>query len=130
MSNMNRMANVKNPFQGDAKKVLCVCSAGLLRSPTAAYILNRAHGYNTRAVGHAEEYALILIDDAMLYWADEVVCVHMDVLLELDYMFEGSKIWKAVDVVTLSIPDKYEYGDKLLEELILEQYKEAQEDDN
>lgn len=70
----NRLANTKNPFQGDKKKVLCVCSAGLLRSPTAAWILSNApFNFNTRACGVEPEYALIPVDEALLYWADEVV---------------------------------------------------------
>ena len=49
---MNRIANSTNPFQKDYKRVLCVCSAGLLRSPTAAYVLSQApYNYNTRAAG-------------------------------------------------------------------------------
>jgi predicted protein tyrosine phosphatase len=31
---MNRLGNCKNYHQGKFKRVLCVCSAGLLRSPT------------------------------------------------------------------------------------------------
>ena len=52
---MNRMWNVSNPWQGDAKRVLCVCSAGLLRSPTAAKVLYDEYGYNTRAAGLATD---------------------------------------------------------------------------
>ncbi len=39
MINRNRWGNIDNPYQGSAKKVLCVCSAGMLRSPTAANVL-------------------------------------------------------------------------------------------
>jgi predicted protein tyrosine phosphatase len=76
VSSRNRLANAKNPYQGDMKKVLCVCSAGLLRSPTIAWILsNEPFGYNTRACGAEPEYALIPLDDALVFWADEVVVV-------------------------------------------------------
>jgi len=74
MSFMNRLANAKNPFQSDRKKVLCVCSAGLLRSPTDAWILsNEPFGFNTRAAGASDEYALIKLDQVLVEWADEVV---------------------------------------------------------
>ena len=54
MSLMNRLGNSKNPYQGDFKKVLCVCSAGLLRSPTAAWVLSNApFNFNTREIGRA-----------------------------------------------------------------------------
>lgn len=45
----NQLANVGNRFQTKTKKVLCVCSAGLLRSPTLANVLNLKYGFNTRA---------------------------------------------------------------------------------
>lgn len=72
----NRLWNCKNPHQGDRKKVLCVCSAGLLRSPTAAWILsNEPFGFNTRAVGLDTGHALVPIDSILLTWADEIVCM-------------------------------------------------------
>lgn len=74
MSNMNRLANAKNDYQGDAKKVLCVCSAGLLRSPTAAWVLsNDPWNFNTRAVGHAVDFALVPLDPVLIHWSDEIV---------------------------------------------------------
>ena len=67
MSLMNRLANTHNHYQGDAKRVLCVCSAGLLRSPTAAFVLSQEpFGFNTRAAGIAEDFALIVVDDVLL----------------------------------------------------------------
>ena len=74
-STFNQIHNVKNEHQGDRKKVLCVCSAGLLRSPTVAHLLNQKYGYNTRACGTDISYALIPISEALIYWADEIVCV-------------------------------------------------------
>ena len=48
----NRLHNVRNPNQGPAKRVLCLCSAVLLRSPTVAWVLGKApYDYNTRAAG-------------------------------------------------------------------------------
>src|SRR5580658_1563149 len=72
----NRLHNVRNPMQGDAKRVLCLCSAGLLRSPTVAWVLSNApYDYNTRAAGVDHEYALVGIDQFLICWADEIVCV-------------------------------------------------------
>ena len=76
IAKLNQLANVGNPFQGKAKKVLCVCSAGLLRSPTLANVLHRQFGFNTRAVGYCQEYALIPISQALIWWADEIVFVN------------------------------------------------------
>lgn len=38
-SKRNQIANADNRFQGTDKRVLCLCSAGLLRSATIADIL-------------------------------------------------------------------------------------------
>jgi predicted protein tyrosine phosphatase len=76
---MNRLANTKNQHQGIHKKVLCVCSAGLLRSPTLAWVLsNPPWNCNTRACGAEPEYALIPLDLALVEWADEIVCAEQE----------------------------------------------------
>ena len=123
MSFMNRLANSSNRFQGTAKRVLCVCSAGLLRSPTAANVLHKEHGYNTRAAGVAEEYALIPLDPVLISWANEVVWVEQRVYDEGWRKF--SDLLKSRRNVVLSIPDMYEWGNPTLETLIMQQYGEA-----
>lgn len=67
----NQIANTQNPYQGKSVKALCVCSAGLLRSPTIAKVLTE-RGYNTRAAGMSQEYALIPVTPALIAWADEI----------------------------------------------------------
>ena len=47
----NSKSPYDNPYQGSDTKVLFVCSAGILRSATAARIY--AKKYNTRAAGSA-----------------------------------------------------------------------------
>ena len=115
----NREANLTNKYQTDAKKVLCVCSAGMLRSPTCANVLHKEFGYNTRAVGVVEDYALIPIDLGLVLWADEVLVVEERVLdlfsKELAQAAEGK-------LVVLDLPDVFAWGDPQLEEYILEQY--------
>jgi len=71
LSERNQIGNAKNPYQGKAIKALCVCSAGLLRSPTIARELT-LRGYNTRACGTSEKYALVYISEALIHWADEI----------------------------------------------------------
>lgn len=109
---MNAMYNAKNPYQGPAKKVLCVCSAGLLRSPTAAIVLNREYDYNTRACG-IHDYALIQYDEILGHWADEIVVMYPDLVTE-DMPEEK--------LIVLNIPDMYEYMDKTLQRMIKEEY--------
>lgn len=114
----NRLANCKNRFQGTYKKVLCVCSAGLLRSPTAALILSQEpFNYNTRACGITEEFALIPIDDVLIDWADELVV--MDSTMETALSKKTSK-----PIINLNIEDKYEYRNTILMDLIKTQYIE------
>ena len=63
---INRIGNASNRHQGSYKKVLCVCSGGLLRSPTAAVVLaHEPFNYNTRSCDITAEYALTKIDKTM-----------------------------------------------------------------
>jgi len=119
MSFKNRLANANNEFQGDTKKVLCLCSAGLLRSPTAAVVLSQEpYNYNTRAAGVSDEYALIPVDEVLLHWADEIVCVEQRVTNALLEEFDIKK-----PIITLNIPDMYEYRHPELMRMIKEQYE-------
>lgn len=111
----NRFWNCTNPYQGDAKKVLCVCSAGLLRSPTAAKILWKEYGYNTRSCGLDIGHALIPIDDVLIAWADEIVCMTFE---------QEERLLKmgCTNVKCLNIPDNFRYMDAELCELIIQKY--------
>lgn len=119
----NRMFNAGNPHQGDTKRVLCVCSAGLLRSPTAALVLSQEpYNFNTRAAGIEESYALIPVDEVLLLWADEIVCMtkqHGDML---EIILKGLKI-TGKQVKVLNIPDNFAYRDPKLMKLIGEAYE-------
>jgi len=118
----NQISNVNNPYQGNAKKVLCVCSAGALRSPTLANILHVELGYNTRAVGTAQEYCIIPISEVLVAWADEIVFVDDDCKVYLDKEdWELIEEWGA-KVVTLGVEDKYDYGNPELKDILLQQY--------
>lgn len=116
-----RMQNLTNPYQTAAKKVLCLCSAGMLRSPTVANVLHQEYGYNTRAAGVDEEFALIPLDIALKEWADEIVCVEGSVFSTLIRRYDTS----TTKVRVLDIPDKYEWNDPELRALISKQYKDS-----
>ena len=124
MSKLNRLANANNEFQGDFKRVLCVCSAGMLRSPTAAEVLSREpFNFNTRAAGLSKEYALVQVDDVLLHWADEIVCMEIDHWNELKKMLADGDVSKPV--LNLSIPDMYKFRDPELIKIITEYYPEV-----
>lgn len=104
----NAMWNVKNPHQGAFVKALCVCSAGLLRSPTIAWVLSNK-GYNTRAAG-MYDYALVQVDEVLVEWADVIVFAqqeHMDA-----YLAKGFSTDKHLYV--LGVPDNYAFRDPVL----------------
>ena len=102
---MNRLANSTNPYQGKYKKVLCVCSAGLLRSPTAAWVLSQEpYNFNTRAAGLTKEFALVPVDRVLLHWADEIVCMSPEQADQIKGQLDAEK-----PVVVLHIEDNYGY---------------------
>lgn len=108
MSYYNRLANASNPYQGHMKKVLCVCSAGLLRSPTIAWILsNPPFNFNTRAAGNSKEYALIPVDDALLTWADDIICVDEFIAEQIRDELEDLNLLNVKPVYTIETPDRY-----------------------
>ena len=111
----NRIHNSSNPNQGEARKVLCVCSAGLLRSPTTANVLHQLYGFNTRAAGLVPEYALVPVDKVLLAWADEVVCMTEEQEKELKSMTD-------TPVQRLDIPDTYNWNDSRLVDCIKRAY--------
>ena len=116
----NRLANTKNIYQTDAKRVLCLCSAGLLRSPTIANAVHEKFKYNTRAAGVSEEYALVYADQALCFWADEIVCAEKDIANQLVDAWVRDK-----RIVVLDLPDKYSWGDPELISLCLKQYEDS-----
>lgn len=118
---LNRLGNAKNPYQTETKKVLCVCSAGLLRSPTAANVLHAEYGFNTRAAGTSREYALIPVNKVLMYWADEVVCMDYDQEAILQARLEEYEL-KKKPIIVLDIPDCFEWNHPELQQLILTKY--------
>lgn len=118
MISMNRLANAANPYQGKFKKVLCVCSAGLLRSPTAALVLSQEpFNFNTRACGIGVDFALIPVDEVLLAWADEIVCMSPAHATKLRDMTQKP-------IVCLDIPDDFAYRDPELMRLIKDNYRD------
>lgn len=118
MSLMNKLANANNPFQNQNKhkRVLAVCSAGLLRSATASVVLqNEPYNFNVRCVGLNPDFALIDISDVLLEWCDEIVCMSLE---QYDILAGMTK----KPIINLDIKDNYEYRDPQLIELIKKNY--------
>jgi len=111
----NRIKNTENQGQGTFKKVLCVCSAGLLRSPTAANTIHKTWGFNTRAAGLVSDYGLIVVDDVLLAWADEIVCMTEPHRVILRSMTDKP-------IQCLGIPDDFNFMDTALVGMIRSEY--------
>lgn len=109
----NRKWNAKNPHQGNFERVLCVCSAGLLRSPTVANVMATTGKYNTRAVGLEAAFALIPVDDVLLEWADSVVCMDFEQAMEVT-----DKLGFKGDVYNLQIPDDFGFMQEELVDIV------------
>jgi predicted protein tyrosine phosphatase len=126
-STMNQIGNAKNPAQGQAKRVLTVCSAGLLRSPTTADWLTQEYGYNTRACGSVPEFALVPITDVLVHWADEIVFAEELHKIYAKNLISDSRYWEDEEgntkpLIVLDIPDIHMRNDKYLIHSISEAY--------
>ena len=108
-----------NPAQGSAKRVLCICLGGVLRSPTAAVVLSQPpYNFNTRAVGVDPIVALIPVSEVLIHWAQEIVVMESWQATVLKKCFD----LKGKRVVCLNIPDRFKYRDPVLMKLIRERY--------
>lgn len=104
-----------NLNQTDAKRLLFVCSVGMLRSPTAQMVAT-GMGYNARACGSSEKIALIPLSCNLINWADKIIFMSRE-------NFDQAMInFKAVDYdtdiaeksIVWSVPDVYIWGDSTL----------------
>lgn len=117
----NQYGVIKNPHQGDYRKVLTVCSAGCLRSPTAAVVLSQApYNFNTRSAGIYDGMAITPVTETLLYWADEIVCMEKEHAEDIEYRLKQAGIERKIK--TLQIEDRYEYRNPVLMKLIAEKY--------
>lgn len=125
-ADLNRLWNLKNYNQGQQKRVLALCSAGLLRSPTVAWVLsNEPYNYNTRAAGVTPAYALIKVDEYLFEWADEILCVSNEVWEEFKRWADDHKLdLSGKRLPVLNIQDIYMRRAPQLVKIIEEQYAE------
>lgn len=105
----NLSAPYSNPYQSIRHRILFVCSAGLLRSPTGAYV-GAMRGYNTRSCGSTQKYALIPITANLIEWAETIVFVNKENYDETLRVFDDSGFEQSVidKARILDIPDRYE----------------------
>jgi predicted protein tyrosine phosphatase len=100
-----------NPYQGSKPRHLFVCSAGLLRSPTAAKYSATYLGTNTRSCG-THNYALVPLSANLIYWADKIYFMERINLIHAKQVFqEHEDLLEMLDAkgTILGIEDDYEY---------------------
>lgn len=121
----SRLANAGNPYQGPAPRVLCVCSVGMLRSPTLAWLLsNDPWNYNTRSCGVDFGDALIVLDEVLLTWADVVICMEPRHVHEVEKkLAKMAKKGRPVNptILNFNVPDDFAFRDSRLVSILREQ---------
>ena len=112
---MTLSAPYTNPHQGLSRKVLFVCSAGMLRSPTAMALAS-AKGMNARACG-THYKALVPLSVNLIHWANQIVFMDseveqqaLDKFKDIDEVYSKSICWH--------IPDDFDYYDQRLVDII------------
>lgn len=112
---------VRNPYQGEDKKVVFICSMGILRSATGARLY--AKKYNTRTAGTWAD-ALVPLTPILIAWADELVFVNKQnydsVIQELEGDVRQEVVAKSR---VLNIPDMYPHMHPELIKAFEEQYE-------
>lgn len=118
-------APYNHPLQGTDKRLLFVCSAGLLRSATAANLFAK-RGFNTRSCGSAP-YALIPLSANLIAWADMIFFVKNENYEEALETFKDH-INITFDLMnkaeSLNIPDIYSYNEDELVKALEDQMAE------
>jgi predicted protein tyrosine phosphatase len=131
MIKRNQLGVIFNEWQGKTKKVLTVCSAGCLRSPTAAHILSSPpFNFNTRCAGTSSEYAIIPITEALIAWADIILVMdsfQQKYVNDLqNKLFNDMDNWaydfKLKEVINLEIDDVYEYRSPALIKIMTDKF--------
>lgn len=129
MIKRNQLGVLFNAYQGKHRKVLTVCSAGCLRSPTAAHILSSPPwNFNTRCAGTSSEYAIVPVTHALIAWADVILVMDSFQQQHVNEM-QHNLVDEIVDfqykqVINLEIEDDYDYRNPKLVEIMTEKFKE------
>ena len=96
-------------------KLLFVCSRNRLRSPTAEAVFAEYDGLEVDSAGLNREADMPLTSEA-IQWADVIFVMEPSHRSQLAKKFQP---WlKQKRVICLDIPDKYEYMDPILIELL------------
>ena len=95
--------------------ILFVCSQNKRRSLTAEKIFNGVNGHNVSSAG-TEKNSRIKVTPGLIGWADMIFCFEKKHLRRLREKYSDEISGK--DIVTLNIPDDYEYMDEELQDIL------------
>ena len=113
----------QNRYQGTEPRVTFVCSAGLLRSPTAARIASE-YGINARSAGSEPHLALVPLSANLIRWSHLVVFINKDNYDSFCYYADDLTLERLEGKVRIwEIEDDYEYMNKELVEKIRDNLK-------
>ena len=98
-------------------KVLFVCSANKLRSPTAETLFNRMEGIEALSAGTDQSSTRPLTKE-LVAWADVIVAMENHHRERIRKKFKQRPADNRI--ITLNIPDEYERDDPVLIELLKE----------
>lgn len=116
-----------NVYQGNTKRILFVCSAGLLRSPTGATV-GAKMGFNTRSCGSNYSYALVPISVNLVHWANIIYFVSIENYIQSLSNFSGDT--ETIELikrkaVNLRIKDEFNYMDPHLVSIFEKELSDA-----
>jgi predicted protein tyrosine phosphatase len=112
---MSHLGQLNLRAQGDFKRVLFVCSGGMLRSATASHIFAaEPYNWNTRAAGIMDG-AIVTVDHKLCEWAQEIYVMGTEHARAISEKFKGQYDSK---VQILGIPDQYFYREPMLVEYL------------
>lgn len=107
-------APYNNQYQGNATRLLFVCSVGMLRSPTAADVAT-GMGFNARSCG-TDSAALIPLTVNLVVWADKIVFMNRDNYEEAMFTFNGTGYDEDIEAKKdfIHVDDDYDRNDSQL----------------
>ncbi len=115
-----------NEAQGRYLRVLFVCSAGLLRSPTAAKVAGEFN-INARAAGSLPYLALIPVSANLVVWADKLVFVNKEKFEQtLEIFKEQPDFIEAIKnkAIIWNIEDYYAHNSRMLQTAMRDKIRE------
>lgn len=96
-------------------KVLFLCSKNKLRSPTAEAVLSCIEGWEVSSAGISKD-AEVRVSLEDIEWADYIFVMERSHKKKLSRKF--GRVLNNQSVISLDIPDNYEYMDKELIEML------------